>query len=468
MPLVRAWKRLVDRVVCGFLVWAGPLNSPRLSAHLFSLGIHRSRKESSGQSPERFAVLGLSKAMFTEDMETAFPAGSGVAVFHVHRDLVKRVSHRFLPVHLDDGNYLTDNPADEDCKRRCRRFWLDMWPHVASHRRYDAVLTGNFAYHAEREMAAALETLGVPFIAIHKECVRSPAYAEFFGFVYRKRRGPFSGRRILCYDEQERDLEIQAGVASAEQVTVTGMPRLDFVHAARREAASRGEASKRQRQVLFLSFGVKSSLPELVRKMSGPPYTRYKERLEPELESLNWARLHAETHQALLRLALEAPDIDVVVKTKGGVGEHATDVLRDILKVDRLPPNLRVIYGGNPHRLLLDSDAICGFNSTSLLEAIAADRPVVVPRFAEAAEPRMGPYLIDYENAVEYANSPEDLTARLIRHARSPRPPRLDLPEESRRVLKRWLHNDDGRAGERVRAAVLAEIEHCRGRSSET
>lgn len=462
VPVIGWGHRLLVRL----LLLTGPLQIPMLTAGLLFLGVRRTRIGASVERGAAAKLLMLPKDMFNEDMEASFGQSSDVSVYSLHRQLVKAVGRRYLPAHVDDNNYVGLSQEDESAKARYRGYWVRVWRWIDRWAGFDAVLTGNFGYYAERELGAALESLGTPFIAIHKECVRSPGYTRFFARIYREHRGPFTGRRILCYNNSERALEIDSGVVAAERVTVTGMPRMDRVHRLRLRAE--GRVREGRPRVLFFSFGAKATLPVIIRKMSAPPFTRYAQALEPDLESLRWSQLHEDTHKAMLRLALADPDVDVVIKTKGVEGEREEQLMRRILGVERLPENLQVRYGGDPHDLMLGSDVVCGFNSTALFEAIAADVPVVVPRFGEAAASQMHDYLIDYEDAAEYAHDVDDLIARLLRRARERRRPRRDLPESSRRVLRRWVHNDDGLAGERVREAVLAEIAKARAPEEES
>jgi hypothetical protein len=123
-----------------------------------------------------------------------------------------------------------------------------------------------------------------------------------------------------------------------------------------------------------------------------------------------------------------------------------------------LPDNIHIVIGGSPQTLIFEHDVVCGFNSTSLLEALAAGKPVAVPHFAEAREAKMQPYRIDLEDAVEYAESADELVELLIRRAREKHQPKTELSAATIRVLDKWLFNSDGQAGLRVRKAVLDEI----------
>jgi len=61
----------------------------------------------------------------------------------------------------------------------------------------------------------------------------------------------------------------------------------------------------------------------------------------------------------------------------------------------------------------VESRVVVGFNTTGLLEAVAAGKPVIVPSFGEAQDPRMRGHIIDLQDAVTYASSPDELV-RLV------------------------------------------------------
>jgi hypothetical protein len=187
-----------------------------------------------GQGDGVVRLLLLSKAGFTEDMAATFDAEATVRLLALDRSLTKAVYTAFLPPEIDDNNYHSAGPEYDGGKRALRAFWAAIWPRLGAAVRIDAVLSGNFAYYAERELQAVLEESGTPFIALHKENLKSEGRSAFFTDIYRTRRGCFAGRRILVYNAVEREVQIAAEVAAPETVTVTGMPRLDRMHTWRR------------------------------------------------------------------------------------------------------------------------------------------------------------------------------------------------------------------------------------------
>ena len=228
------------------------------------------------------------------------------------------------------------------------------------------------------------------------------------------------------------------------------------MHQWRRVNGGRPRPRSQRPQVLFFSFTPKTILPRISRR-PGAGLKENVESLEARMETMSWNRLANLTHQAICQLAEETPGVDVVIKTKVRQREWA-EMYRMLGEGRDLPSNLKIVVGGDPMGLISRSEVICGFNSTALIEAVAAGKPVVVPRYEEALDDRMQPYIVDLEDAVCYADSPEELIAILREEALAKREYPVELDPARERVLHHWAGNADGRAGERVRSAVLAEV----------
>jgi hypothetical protein len=399
-------------------------------------------------------VLLLPRSRFNDDILNALKTISSIEVLKLPRSVVKGIAAAFLPAEVDDNSYLPSPPDAEDAKLRYRAFLTRFWQHLDPHRRIRAVITGNFGYYAEREFAAALEGLGVPFIALHKENSWSVGSQQFWERIYRERRGPFLGRRILVYSPIERDLQLRAGIADENRIEVVGMPRLDQVHEWRQ--ANIGTIPKPM--VLFASFPADVSMPVL--RSLTPGVGAEGKAVLTESEPRNLETLCNSAHRAVLKLAINCPDITVVVKTKGRARDRAA-VLSHLGVRDEteLPSNLRVVHGDSPLPLLFEAAVVSGLHSTLLIEALAAGRPVVVPWYAEVLDPHTGQYIFDLGSSVIQATSPEALSENLERFARAPTAVPANLSPETTKILREWLGNEDGRAGERAAAAIRRVIE---------
>ncbi|PKN26381.1 MAG: hypothetical protein CVU64_17980 [Deltaproteobacteria bacterium HGW-Deltaproteobacteria-21] len=424
---------------------------PWLAALLFPAYMRRIKKAGKGGKPVRLLII--AKEGFNEDILASLGRDNRFVVFELYRKVVKALAAGLLDPSLEDNNYVSKEIDVEASKEAYRSFMKEFWQKLQLLYGFDAVLSGNFAYYADHEFAAALEELGVPFIVLQKENLKTPGFMGFFSYLYRERRGPFLGRKILVYNDIERRLEIDSGVVSEEHVSVVGMPRLDRLHRMRQNGPP-GEA--RRPAVLFFSFGPKTGLPLLARK-AGSGILGNHERLSSDWEMLNWERLCRECHMAMIRLARENPGIDVFIKSK--MRDREKSAMHEMLGRDeRLTPNVKIVIGGDPFQLIESSDVVCGFNTTALFEALAAGRPVVVPLFEEALESTMTPYIVDMGEAVDYASSPNELIRLLVSHAQTPRKIATTLSDQKKKVLEKWVGNIDGRSGERVRDAVIRII----------
>ncbi len=412
----------------------------------------RLKQPASGVSRPLTALF-LPKPGFTEDILASIGRDDRFGVIALDRSLVKAMATAFLPADVDDNFYRNVAGRYADQMSAYRAFCHELWPHLRRRLGIDLVLSGNFSYFAEQELIAALEVHGTPFVAMHKECLKTPGLAPFFEYTYSNRKLPFRGSAITVYNNIERDIQIAAQVAPPERITVTGMPRMDEIHRWRRAHAGRGTAGDATPRVLFMSFNAGTGAPKIQHKGD-----RGWEELAPEFEGVSFTDLVTGTHAAMVNLARDNPDIRVAIKTKN----HATalkTIEQAFGKGFKPPANLEFVIGGDPFELIVGSDVMCAFNSTSLFEALAAGIPIVQPMFDEAADPARRPFVVELGAAADQATSADELNRMLAERARERASARIaaELPAMSCQMLGHWVGNSDGRAGQRT-CDLLADI----------
>ena len=91
-------------------------------------------------------------------------------------------------------------------------------------------------------------------------------------------------------------------------------------------------------------------------------------------KSLDWIDLREKTTQILIQLAKENKDVEFIFKGKLGV--HSRKDLPT-----NLPKNCKLIFGGTGEKFLKNAKIVIGWNSTIILEAIAANRFILLPYF---------------------------------------------------------------------------------------
>lgn len=393
----------------------------------------------------------LGKEGLNQDMAAVQSQRNDLDLCDFSRLCLKLLSEHRLPAWMDDNFYASDDIKDIHAKASLRNEWQKILSKLPRGERPAAILTSNFGYLYEREFAAACEVARIPFLAFHKECFKSEGRQEFFATTYRH-RGAFGGRRIFVYNNFERDLLVKTGIAPLGKITVTGMPRLDYIHAWRRAGGFKHLAF--QPTVLVFGFSTQSGLPRLPRK-ARTGIDDDQQALDNEFSGLRWSDLFTNYHAAILKLAHDFPHINVILKTKARERDGRPSV--DFLREQGMPSNLDIVIGGDPVDLIKQSHCVIGFNTTALCEAIAAGIPVIVPAFDEAIAPETARYVPDLGYAVIKADSPDAMIRKAAEFSMKRTMPAVNLTTVAVQQLERWVGNPDGLAGERAYLAIVSE-----------
>ena len=407
----------------------------RLTAYIVRREIVYADRTDTGAT--KYKIIVLMKGGLIEDIRESLLRDEEFCIGFIQRRVIKNIARAFLPKDFGDDSYKAINEKTREQTIKYRRFLYDVFNIVNRKEKIDCFITGNYGYYAERELANALRILNIKFIAMHKESLKSPGRQEFFEKVYKERRGKFTGDAILVYNETEKRVQVAAQVAVPDRIIVTGMPRMDPLHRWRKEEEMHKATGKKT--VLFFFFSDSQGLPYL----DGGGHL------------LKWGELNQMYNKLIIELSKDYRDIEFIVKVKNNRSSKID--LEKYYRNEEIPKNLKLVTGGDPQEYIIKSTVVCGFNTTAVLEAIAADRPVVVPNFAEATKEEYKDYVLDYENAVDYADSQEQLKDMILSHCRGDvrsdkNTRRLVASREA--ILKKWANNADGKAGERVRESI--------------
>lgn len=302
---------------------------------------------------------------------------------------------------------------------------------------FDAFVVPSDSFFYVRAAPQACRALGVSFFCVQKETTISPntmvAHAE-----ETRRYAPFIADHMVVCSERHKEFWIRAGT-DPERIEVTGQPRFDLYWQPHRWPSRAAP----ERTALFFSYMLDAYHPE---EGTAVPA---------------WERLHLETEAGLWELARQGWRIVIKPHPQQEVATLAARI-RDELSPE-VAPRVRLAGGAeDARRLVVTSDVVVGFQSTALIETLAAGVPVVYTGWDPlAAELRERLIAFDaWEGALTVVRDPVHLTAAILEAAERE-------PSDADRALRARVVADelgpiDGHAAERALAVVREHVERAR------
>jgi len=261
-----------------------------------------------------------------------------------------------------------------------------------SNLKVDCVISAGVHYKIDTKWGLASEEIGVPYIVLHREGIYMHRALEALENLYRG-LGKFAGTHIVVHNEDIKAALIKSAFAGPDEISVLGCLRMDnFIRRIQLSNTNYCSTvlSNNKKVVTLFSFTVGSVGVGVVTNVM----QFSKERIE------GFVKLFEHVHASIAKLAIQNKDVEFVIKLKWG-GEWVEEieyVLRknnmDISKIK----NLHIMIDIDAHDLILRSDIICGFSSTTLLESAIAGKPVIIPHFDEALKK-------EYTDLVEFKDS---------------------------------------------------------------
>jgi len=403
----------------------------------------------------RKKLVVLSKSAGVEDIEAAYAEHvAPYAVLFLPRRVVKQSGLFWLEGRVSDNSYHSTDVALEKAKKQYRDHLSQVLSWFQRLFGVSAMAQFNVVYWAERELAAACVDQGIRFVATHKECNWARAVIDKRIKFYSNSVGSFQGSAVSVYNPMTKEIFTAAGIIDEDRVYVPGCARLDESHRYRGNAKPPSA-----RTVLFYLIDAKAGLARFKDEETGD---WLRDAPMPDGSVGDWSEMVAKVNQAVMGLAASHPDIQFVCKGKTGFGDEQAQALLEASGGTILPDNVELITSGVGHKLLKKGSVVIGFNTTSVLEAIAAGVPVIVPNIFSEREKQMAGYAHDVNDGALVPTTPEELQSMILETAESGVRYQEMMPGQ-KKVLDKILGNSDGKAGGRLRTfldkAVFDELD---------
>lgn len=224
----------------------------------------------------------------------------------------------------------------------------------------------NFNYYAEQDLHKACTKLKIPFLLLFKESVLTELEKDYFVYTIKKKREKFNGYKVAVYSKSAKEFLIKSNIINKNKIEVIGCSRLSISHSYKNVLPSN--------QILYYAIQGDRGLPNRFIKEFGENYFKGFKYEKIYNKNHSWKELHLKTLKILKKFANENPNISIIIKTKTGEIINKNEYVN-------LPKNIKLNKSGVGHNLLIKSKVVIAWNTTSILEAIAANRFILLPYF---------------------------------------------------------------------------------------
>jgi len=234
-------------------------------------------------------------------------------------------------------------------------------------KRYDikAFVGFSFEFKGEIELAKACDKLRIPFLLLFKESVQTEIEVKYTRHILKKLE-KINSYKIAVYSNYAKKFFTETNFADKKNVEVVGCSRLN------KSISYKNKIPKNQ--IIYYAIEYKRGLADPFVDYYGDKFfTNLKEhkRYNPKF---NWNFLHIGTLKILKKFAIKNPETSIIIKIKTGQSQNNKQYYN-------LPDNIKLQYYGAGHQLLEKSKVIIAWNTTAIIEGIAANRFILLPYF---------------------------------------------------------------------------------------
>ena len=164
-------------------------------------------------------------------------------------------------------------------------------------------------------------------------------------------------------------------------------------------------------------------------------------------ELVNWTRVMELTSNYLIEYAKANPEVEIIFK-----GKRNWHTEKNLPK--EFPENCKFVLTNPGHKELKHAKVVVSFNSTIMIEAILANRSVIIPSFEVD---RVKFKSLIYKSPDLYTNTKKDFFEKLNQKLNEEHQ-KKDLDNDEKDCVDYYLGNADGKSGLRLKNFLQKNI----------
>ena len=256
----------------------------------------------------------------------------------------------------------------------------------------DAVITCNFTYVYLREVANIYLKLKIPYLILYREGIVLHERKEQALDFWKKNFFNSQARATKIFTYNKTVSFILSNLLEEydnENITITGSPRFDYYR-------NLNKKNNHKKKLTFFAFNPIDSF-------------FYFDELVDNFDSDLGENIRNETLlvcQHIKDFAKKNKNVDVVIKFKP-FAKHREGFLEDISRFFYQGEfeNIKITSKKSTKELILSSSATIAFNSTTIIESLIADVPVMTPDFRKYFPDKKTNFLEAYPEICHYVSS---------------------------------------------------------------
>ena len=340
-----------------------------------------------------------------------------------------------------------------DNRRILRGLYRRLLPKLYESLSINAVLGATPHYRQDHDLGVVSKELGVPYVILMKECLITnfKHHQRIVTYYSKIDRGSFS--HIVVHNNATREAISDSGVVEPSNISALGCIRMDqYLERLQTVETPKATTNEKRQRVGLFSF-IKS-----VGLYGWAP-------TNPKQGDPGFFQLFDHVHQVIGKLARDLPEVDFTIKAKWpGPWSNEITTSLELGGIDYSNlSNLEITSEIAAQDLIISSDVVVSFGSTTMLEAAIAGKPVIVPSFSEAVAPEYEGYiqLKDTYAAYDIATSPDNLYDLILYRLKSPVISK-EIKEIRESVFSTYVSDIEGGATARYRDKLNEVIEGAR------
>lgn len=379
------------------------------------------------KSKIKYKVFVLSKSGGNEDLiYSQNKYNKNILYFHLPRSFITQIYQTFFGTKNTQKN--------KNIKKNYINFLISLLKILKEKYKINAFIGFNFNFIVEIDLHIACNYLKIPFLLLYKESVLTRSERKYLQYYLKKKEVKFNGYKVAVYSNYAKNIFSKSNFVNKDKIKVIGCSRLgeSFTY----------KSKIPKNQILYYEIQNDRGLPHRFVKQFSNNFFKNLDCHKNYNLKYNWNFLHHKTLKTLKKYAINNPKTVIIIKIKTGNLHNTNQYLN-------LPKNIKLRFYGVGHQLLENSKVVIGWNTTAILEGIAANRFILLPYFDSKI------YNLKKENELmtklkseNYGHSEKDFYKKLDFFMKKKYEKKKNY--NSQYPLKYHLSNADNKAGYRL------------------